>query len=228
MHRRPQPAGHGSGPVVRVGHRQPQPGARRCEHHKHGPDDAWAGPCAPPVAPGSWPPSAAEVRCLYRTLRLHLKTSNLFPESSSHLRIPRKRLRGIGPAWASPNTAPTASPPTGPEPATEARWRKSRPGPAELTVAAGRFALLLTWGQFVMGKSSRTGGLLDSATAGAYAELAVDRAGMGLIVLSDRSSSWPISRADRSAEFGVSLGHVAVSLASRRALVWPAVSLSVA
>src|SRR5271169_5558522 len=32
-------------------------------------------------SPGSWPPSAAEFRCVSLTLHSHLKTSNLFPES---------------------------------------------------------------------------------------------------------------------------------------------------
>ena len=36
-------------------------------------------------SPGSWPPSAAEVRCLFCTLRPHLKTSNTFPEFGSLL-----------------------------------------------------------------------------------------------------------------------------------------------
>ena len=31
-------------------------------------------------SPGSWPPSAAEFRCVSLTLRSHPKTSNLFPE----------------------------------------------------------------------------------------------------------------------------------------------------
>src|SRR5205823_2512967 len=72
-------------PRARVGHRRPQPGTRHCGRHVHGPDDDRAGPCAPPVAPGSWPPSAAEVRCLFWTLRPHLKTSNIFPEFDSVL-----------------------------------------------------------------------------------------------------------------------------------------------
>ena len=38
-------------------------------------------------SPGSWPPSAAEVRRLFCTLRLHLKTSNIFPEFGSILRV---------------------------------------------------------------------------------------------------------------------------------------------
>ena len=32
-------------------------------------------------SPGSWPPSAAEFRCVPLTLHLHPETSNLFPES---------------------------------------------------------------------------------------------------------------------------------------------------
>ena len=32
-------------------------------------------------SPGSWPPSAAEFRCVPLTLHSQLKTSNLFPES---------------------------------------------------------------------------------------------------------------------------------------------------
>jgi hypothetical protein len=31
-------------------------------------------------SPGSWPPSAAEFRCVSFTLHSHPKTSNLFPE----------------------------------------------------------------------------------------------------------------------------------------------------
>ena len=31
-------------------------------------------------SPGSWPPSAAEFRCVSLTLHSHPKTSNLFPE----------------------------------------------------------------------------------------------------------------------------------------------------
>jgi hypothetical protein len=31
-------------------------------------------------SPGSWPPSAAELRCVSLTLHSHPKTSNLFPE----------------------------------------------------------------------------------------------------------------------------------------------------
>ena len=34
-------------------------------------------------SPGSWPPSAAEIRCVSLTLHSHLKTSNLFPEFDS-------------------------------------------------------------------------------------------------------------------------------------------------
>jgi hypothetical protein len=34
-------------------------------------------------SPGSWPPSAAEFRCVSLTLRSHPKTSNLFPEFDS-------------------------------------------------------------------------------------------------------------------------------------------------
>ena len=41
---------------AQVGHRRPQPGARHCERHEHGPDDDRAGACAPPAAPDSWPP----------------------------------------------------------------------------------------------------------------------------------------------------------------------------
>ena len=36
-------------------------------------------------SPGSWPPSAAEFRCVSLTLRSHPKTSNLFPEFSGML-----------------------------------------------------------------------------------------------------------------------------------------------
>jgi hypothetical protein len=36
-------------------------------------------------SPGSWPPSAAEFRCVSLTLRSHPKTSNLFPEFDSML-----------------------------------------------------------------------------------------------------------------------------------------------
>ena len=76
-------AGPGDLARGRAGHRRPQPGARHCERHEHGPDNDWAGACAPPVAPDRWPPSVAEARCVSCTLRLHLKTSNSFPESSS-------------------------------------------------------------------------------------------------------------------------------------------------
>jgi hypothetical protein len=75
-------AGPGDLARGRAGHRRPQPGARHCERHEHGPDNDWAGACAPPVAPDSWPPSVAEARRVSCTLRLHLKTSNLFPESN--------------------------------------------------------------------------------------------------------------------------------------------------
>src|SRR5436309_4353842 len=66
------------------GHRRPQPGARHCERHEHDPDDAGPG-MRSSGSPGSWPPSAAEVRCLLWTLRPHLKTSNIFPEFGSLL-----------------------------------------------------------------------------------------------------------------------------------------------
>src|SRR5258707_8514484 len=61
----PQPPGQGSGPAACIGHRQP---GRRA--------------CAPPVAPGSWPPPAAEFRCVPLTLHPHPETSNSFPELS--------------------------------------------------------------------------------------------------------------------------------------------------
>ena len=36
-------------------------------------------------SPGSWPPSAAEFRCVFLTLHSHPETSNLFPEFSDML-----------------------------------------------------------------------------------------------------------------------------------------------
>jgi len=80
------------------------------------PRDDRAGPCAPPVAPGSWPPSAAEVRCLYRTLRPHLKTSNSFPEFRSKLYAPQdmatrhRASLGIAPLTAATYRAVTCRP----------------------------------------------------------------------------------------------------------------------
>jgi hypothetical protein len=76
----PATARPGIWPGAQAGHRRPQPDARRRERPEHGPDDGRTGARAPPAAPGSWPPPAAEVRCLPCTLRSHLKTSNLFPE----------------------------------------------------------------------------------------------------------------------------------------------------
>jgi len=85
-------------------------------------------------SPGSWPPSAAEFRCVSLTLHLHLKTSNLFPEFgdklmaakwtvlTSHapagvrIALPRRGLRPV-PTPVPARPAPAATRPGRPAPA---------------------------------------------------------------------------------------------------------------
>ena len=58
-------------------------------------------------SPGSWPPSAAEFRCVPLTLHSHPKTSNLFPESGDMFRVANRAfLTSHAPARGRIGTPP--------------------------------------------------------------------------------------------------------------------------
>ena len=82
-------------------------------------------------SPGSWPPSAAEFRCVSFTLHSHPKTSNLFPEFGGMFMVANRAFltshapaRGrIGTPSARAETSPATSRPAG-----------NRSGSAEVSV----------------------------------------------------------------------------------------------
>jgi hypothetical protein len=58
-------------------------------------------------SPGSWPPSAAEFRCVPLTLHSHLKTSNIFPEFFSMFMVANRAfLTSHAPARVRIGTSP--------------------------------------------------------------------------------------------------------------------------